>query len=459
MKTIISFFVLLPHFLFCQQWSIVGSRVSYTAVNYTFIATDNNDIPYVGFNDSYNYNRLTVKKFDGNAWVAVGDSGFSDGEVNSVNMVFDKENTLYVCYNDVYNGHKATVVKYDGANWISVGNPGFTDSIATCPFLALDSSGTPYVAFRDFSTNWAKISVMKFNGTDWVHVGTPGFSKGDAMYISMSIDNNGTPYVGYWDVPNDYMVIKKFNGSSWVNVGAPGFAEWTAWNEQAIAFDNNNVPYVVCSIAGKAAVMKFDGNNWVPVGSHPVSEGIVGFTSIEMDSNGLPYIAYWDGAYGGKSVVKKFDGEESWITIGTAGFTPSEAYDLSFVLDKKNTPYVAFEDLTPHYVSWANGSFNPGYVMKFESGLSTELDYIDNENSFSVFPNPAQESFQINYSSPEKGYHQVRVVNAVGEVLYSEVFQSCYEKSVSVEGMPLGMYFIEIIADDRRRLVKKVVVR
>jgi len=59
---------------------------------------------------------------------------------------------------------------------------------------------------------------------------------------------------------------------------------------------------------GKATVKKYDGNNWVDVGTAGFSAGSASFTSITLDENGIPFVAYVDYANGQKATVMKFAG-------------------------------------------------------------------------------------------------------------------------------------------------------
>src|ERR1039457_702633 len=63
---------------------------------------------------------------------------------------------------------------------------------------------------------------------------------------------------------------------AWQNVGNPGFSAGNAgW--MTFAFNTvNHQPYVAFadgSVSGKATVMRFDGNNWLVVGSTGFSAG------------------------------------------------------------------------------------------------------------------------------------------------------------------------------------------
>ena len=112
-------------------------------------------------------------------------------------------------------------------NGLLSGSAGFSAGGAYYTSLAIDDSGTPYVAYKDgFYSN--KATVMKFNGSNWVNVGSPGFSAGEASHISLAIDDSGMPYVAYQDSFSysgviNKVTVMKFDGSQWVNVGSPGF--------------------------------------------------------------------------------------------------------------------------------------------------------------------------------------------------------------------------------------------
>ncbi len=55
----------------------------------------------------------------------------------------------------------------------------------------------------------------------------------------------------------------------------------------------------------KPTVMKFDGTNWVAVGSPGFTSGQASYMSFAMH-NGIPYIAYQDSASSNKATVMKF---------------------------------------------------------------------------------------------------------------------------------------------------------
>jgi hypothetical protein len=97
-----------------------------------------------------------------------------------------------------------------------------------------------------------------------------------------------------------------FNGSSWQTVGAAGISLGSA-HYTTLAIDSSGIPYVAFQDEddmGKIKVMKYDGNSWVNTGV--VSSGLSYYTSLAISSSGDPYVAYSDWSIGGgKAMVKK----------------------------------------------------------------------------------------------------------------------------------------------------------
>lgn len=451
-----------------SQWSVMGdSLVSYTDGDHSWITLDNNGVPYIVYSDGF-YLGATVKKFDGSQWITVGTEAFSEWNHNNT-MAFDNMNTPYIAFYYTPNSTTAliSVMKFDGTNWVYVGAKGFVAGVY--PSLAIDKNGTPYIAFDH---NGA--SVMKFDGTNWVYVGANGFSAGNALYTSLALDTNGNPYVAYWDMsdiqnqPPYKTAVMKFDGNNWVNVGTPGFSGWIAGSSQAIALDSKNIPYVVCSLAGQTAVMKFDGSNWITVGQSGISQGAAGFAHIVIDKNDIPYISYTDGASGQKANVKKFDGT-NWLSLGNPDFTPTECFYLTHTLDNNGNSYVAFKDGTPHHYYY-QGNYNTYYplvAMKFES-VATKTNEIKKNSLFVIYPNPTGNSITVSITSTDpKDVFILRVTNTISQTVYSETLRdttSSFTKQIDLSQLPKGIYFIELQptspdSPQKKAEVKKIVLQ
>ncbi|MEP7167902.1 MAG: hypothetical protein ABI855_00890 [Bacteroidota bacterium] len=110
---------------------------------------------------------------------------------------------------------------------------------------------------------------------------------------------------------------------TWQPVGAQSFsAPVTVYSLTSIALDYNGTPYVAysdASVSGKLTVMTFNGTAWVPVGNIGFTAGQGYEMSMAIDTNNIPYVAFGDGANSSHSSVMKFDGT-NWVYIGTPGF-------------------------------------------------------------------------------------------------------------------------------------------
>jgi hypothetical protein len=111
------------------------------------LALDWNDLPYVALD---NGSSLTVMRYNGSAWSAVGSSVTYGGDFL---FALDSNNSPYLAYgsSDAYGG--VTVKKYNGASWTTVGSAQFISPSqpqreAYLQSLVLDSQNLLYVGIR-----------------------------------------------------------------------------------------------------------------------------------------------------------------------------------------------------------------------------------------------------------------------------------------------------------------------
>ena len=131
------------------------------------------------------------------------------------------------------------------------------------------------------------------------------------------------------------------NAQTWNNVGIPGFSIGGA-TYTTMVIDSSGVPYVAYedSVNGnKATVMKYNGIAWVAVGTPGFSPGAAIAPSLAIDNSGTLYVAFQDGADTDNASVMKYNGS-SWVFVGAEGFG-SELNYLSIAIDAAGIPYVA----------------------------------------------------------------------------------------------------------------------
>ena len=319
-------------------WVTAGGSGLYSSPQFLSMAVYN-DIPYVAYRDVMNSYRVTIKKFDGTAWVLVGSGGisggYSGGGAVSPNLVVDN-GTLYVAYDDEGNGFKTTVKKFDGTNWVLVGSAGFSSGQAYNNSLSF-SNGTPYIAYTNSSDG--HVVVKKFDGADWVAVG--GSLSSDVIsYVNTAV-YNGVVYAAYSDFNEDTRVtVKKFDGTNWVLVGAEFLSPGAAYMPSLFVY--NNTPYLayVDNYNGnKVTVMKFDGANWTAVGSAGFSNGQASYVSVLVHNN-IPYVVYTDDSNGYRVAAMKFNGS-SWVALGSGLVSTAVGNYPKFSI-YNDTPYVGY---------------------------------------------------------------------------------------------------------------------
>jgi hypothetical protein len=106
-------------------------------------------------------------------------------------------------------------------------------------------------------------------------------------------------------------------------------------------------------------IRRWDGNNWVALGSGKASEGSIGnptagldwLVSLAVGPDDMPYVAWQDGRSGDTEIyVRRWNGS-SWVEVGTGSATGGGVSDNtgpsrrpSLALDANGTPYVAWWD-------------------------------------------------------------------------------------------------------------------
>ncbi len=104
---------------------------------------------------------------------------------------------------------------------------------------------------------------------------------------------------------------------------------------------------------------------------------------------------------------------------------------------------------TDRFFSWNQ---NKGLVV-IEKNLTTQLDHIQNESfAFSLYPNPAKNSFSIDMETID--IKQVQVFDLTGKIY----FESRHKQSqIEVSEFPNGIYFVSIITNNQHSTKRLVV--
>lgn len=385
-----------------KTWQELGSgSASSNGISNTSTASelwgleyDSNDNPVVGWIDT-DTGVSHVQKFNGTSWVELGDPGDQGGY-----LAFDSSNDLYVTWWAQQSGsgdNEIYIKKFDGTDWVDVGSGSgsgggisnnSTDSVG--PRMVIDSNDNIYVIWHDADSGDYEIYVKKFNGTNWVDAGTNSSSSGGisnnaghSFITDIELMADGVTPVAAWQDQSgggNNVYMKKFNGTSWVELysgsassgGATG-SNQAGFRSMAIdSTDNIYITWIDYKSQGSNEdiyVKRFDGSNWYEVGTGSASSSGIGNTGttwghvdINLDENGLPYVA-WAETNGGdfETFVKRFDGT-SWVGIAGSetgtGISNTSARSSSprVRISSTGVPLVAWIDATPGndeiFVKW-----------------------------------------------------------------------------------------------------------
>ena len=87
---------------------------------------------------------------------------------------------------------------------------------------------------------------------------------------------------------------------------------------------------------------------------------------------------------------------------------------------------------------WESG---PNFVAGSSAKLAAPVTALE------VYPNPSRDIFNVSFTSEKAQTINVKVVNMIGEVMYSESmeeFKGSYEQGIDLTGKAKGVYFLEI---------------
>ena len=269
---------------------------------------DSEGSPHICYYAFHGYYYLKYATLNGTKWditdIDYGDSGFAIS--NSIDI--DSQNNPHVAYTtDYYSGH-IKYAKFDGYEWEKETVDDTPESTAEDVDFALDANGYPHIAYYDrYDEDNGILRYARWNGEEWeneivddsAHVG---------CHVSLDLDDLDHPHISY---------VHKLEGSSW----------WYG-----------NIKYAYR-----------DEQNWIT--EYVTTGDTVGWgTSIRLDSQKNPHIAYIDGGLGSSVLIytSRIDGNWDSETVASGGPTSP-----SLVLDLNDKPHISYCDRNSENLSYA----------------------------------------------------------------------------------------------------------
>jgi len=165
----------------------------------------------------------------------------------------------------------------------------------------------------------------------WQYIGSPNFSPDSVVFPNLCISTNEVPYVAFRKVYDPFTVyVMKFNRVGWENVGPVGSIQ--GWiSRTSLAIDDNGVPCMAFQSNNlqKISVKKFINGSWINVGSPEFSPSITSTINLVINPQGIPFVAFVD-FISSKATVMKYNGT-TWVYVGNSNFSPvTTAANLAF---------------------------------------------------------------------------------------------------------------------------------
>lgn len=315
-----------------------------------------NGIIYAAFRDKGYAEALSIRMFDGDRWLYLGERG--DLGILSQFVFFVDQGIPYIAYRDYSEGFCLTVKKYVNGQWQILGDriesERNTQSNALAFFVR---NGVPYLVFSD-KYYQGRISALRFQNNRWEYAGAPGFSKGLIEQTSLFVDDQFI-YAAYNDQACDGRLSVQrlpLDGSgSWSFMAGEGFSEKGGSVGHIQLRVIQGIPYVAYRTSfyqERVVVQKYHYYKWVyiaehndygePWGPNPgISPGIVSGYRFFIGEGGQLYLAYSDLTHYQDLVVKSFM-YGKWQSIGKSPNKTGNNYLDMFVY--QNTPFILFGD-------------------------------------------------------------------------------------------------------------------
>ncbi|HPD24995.1 MAG TPA: T9SS type A sorting domain-containing protein [Bacteroidia bacterium] len=439
-----------------QTWTFVG-QIGFTpgpAYGSKILVKD--DTPYVAFygttySDPGKY-RIQVMFYDGTAWQQYGPNVTNDTTFNHWLLDFKKSaaGELFIAYIDKFAGNKVSVKKFDGNNWVYVGNQGFSPNSTENQFLEMYND-TPYVAIMEYITNFQKdIIVMKYDGTNWVTVGT------NKVATWANLDGfkivNGVPFVSYTNNSHKGLV-SYFNGTNWIviNNGPLYYPMNNSYCFQMDYFgDTLYIPYMVNYLSSS------QGNPFFLIRYNVVTQSIDtihlnkgninidnNFERLKLNNQGeIFFVKYQGPSSNGKREIIRLDRDNNnTLTIYGGSFPvyrSMENLDLAF--NDNNKPYVVFKDESAYH-----------RLTVCTLGNSSSVGSIYNKsNIYFLYPNPNNGTFFIQSEKPAI----FELTDITGKLINTYRTQGT---ALQVnENLPAGLYFI---CEKESGITQKIIIQ
>ena len=248
-----------------------------------------------------------------------------------------------------------------------------------------------------FASPRAVASAVPSPVLSWL-VETVDSSDDAGEHASVAVDAQDRPHISYYNATHGALLYTHREGYRWFTSTVDSDLGQTG-EHTSLALNAQGQPSVsyrrVSHIPLQPPVTRlrfatYDGKHW-NVEDVDVIGADGGHTSLALDSQGRPHIAYYEGQ-AGALMMATLEGSE-WSSEMIDGFASDVGQYTSLILDANGAPHISYVDVTNHHLKYARWYKGDWQIETVDDGRS-----VDGETSLALDDN----------GRPHISYHDAR---------------------------------------------------
>ena len=334
-----------------QQWvnEVNISNTSSTASQSPDIAIDTNNNKYIVWreDDGAGKSQAYYRSYDGAQWSAIENVSDNNGNVNKVVIDIDDNDHPYIAWNDNSTGsYEIYYRSYDGAQWSSVTNISNTTSTNSySPTFTIDSLNQLHFAWREggaggaiyCSSNGSQSNMTA--GSSYIILDEPSIAVDSNSQLHLAWQNNNTLQTG-----NGYI---DYNVDLGLGAGGGRISFTADASYPILRLDSADQPHIVWeeNESGSKEIYYLlyegvvaSGNNLSNNAGASVNPNFV------LSASNSPYLVWQDNTNGNQEIYYRYLNGSEWITTENISNNSSDSVSPAIDLDIYNKPQFVWQD-------------------------------------------------------------------------------------------------------------------
>jgi uncharacterized repeat protein (TIGR01451 family) len=276
-------------------------------------------------------------------------------------IAVDAADGIHVSYYDIQN-KDLKYARWIGSSWVieTVDNAG---DVGGWTSIALDSSGRPHISYYDFTNRCLKYA--RWTDSSWViQTVDPAWEVG--KFSSLALDSNDRAHIAYWDERNNHLKYARWTGARWEIERVDTIGDVGKFC--SLALDGNDRAHISYYGNWHLKYAKRASGGWIK--ESIIRADISYGTSIALDRQGRPHIAYFD--LRNADLMYAQWASSSW-DIETIDSEGSVGWQPSIAVDNKGRARISYYDLTNSKVKYARWLGWTWYIENIDDANASYL--------------------------------------------------------------------------------------